>query len=252
MNLLPYLMTPGTCESLVVNSGAFSLFIASGKAQKMLTQEGIAHAYALGVLLWATLGWRGWVLCASYLLAGSAATCVKIAEKAAKGIAEARGGARGPENVWGSALAGALCAASTMVWPRQTPLLRIAFVASFATKLSDTMASEIGKAYGKTTYLATTFKLVPAGTEGAVSAEGTAAGVVGSLIMAGMGAAMGLMPVAAIPICAVAAFAANYVESLIGATVQGKVSWLTNEVVNFINTGVGAGIAAVLSLRFLA
>jgi uncharacterized membrane protein len=39
---------------------------------------------------------------------------------------------------------------------------------------------QVGKAYGKTTYLITTFERVPAGTEGAVSLEGTLAGVVGA------------------------------------------------------------------------
>jgi uncharacterized membrane protein len=34
----------------------------------------------------------------------------------------------------------------------------------------------IWQAFGQTTYLITTFKLVPAGTEGAVSLEGTVAG----------------------------------------------------------------------------
>ena len=38
---------------------------------------------------------------------------------------------------------------------------------------------------GRTTYLITTLARVPAGTEGAVSAEGTAAGVVGSFALAG-------------------------------------------------------------------
>ena len=46
---------------------------------------------------------------------------------------------------------------------------------SSATKLADTFASEIGKAYGKTTFLITTLEKVPPGTEGAISAEGTAA-----------------------------------------------------------------------------
>ena len=41
---------------------------------------------------------------------------------------------------------------------------KVAYVASLATKLSDTCGSEIGKAYGKTTYLITTLKIVPKGT----------------------------------------------------------------------------------------
>ncbi|CAN0554328.1 unnamed protein product, partial [Ectocarpus sp. 8 AP-2014] len=39
------------------------------------------------------------------------------------------------------------------------------------------------QAYGKHTFLITTFKPVAAGTEGAVSLEGTLAGVVGSIII---------------------------------------------------------------------
>lgn len=49
------------------------------------------------------------------------------------------------------------------------------------------------QAYGKSTYLITTFKSVPPGTEGAVSLEGTLAGVVGSIILAGFAAAAGVV-----------------------------------------------------------
>ena len=47
-----------------------------------------------------------------------------------------------------------------------------------------------------------------------------------------------------------AAWIANNVESIIGATAQGKqgLGWLTNEVVNFINTLVGAAAAIGLCL----
>jgi uncharacterized membrane protein len=44
-------------------------------------------------------------------------------------------------------------------------------VASLATKLSDTFASEIGKAYGKTTFLITTLERVEPGTEGLCTTE---------------------------------------------------------------------------------
>lgn len=39
--------------------------------------------------------------------------------------------------------------------------MQIGYVASLATKLSDTFASEVGKAYGKRTFLITTLKPVP-------------------------------------------------------------------------------------------
>ena len=57
----------------------------------------------------------------------------------------------------------------------------------------DQMFTEIGKAYGYNCFLITTLKPVPRGTEGAVSVEGTLAGVGGSLIIAAYGALVGLI-----------------------------------------------------------
>jgi len=50
-----------------------------------------------------SIGFNGWAVCVSYLVLGTLVTKVKMAEKTKLGIAEKRGGARGPENVWGSA-----------------------------------------------------------------------------------------------------------------------------------------------------
>ena len=47
-------------------------------------------------------------------------------------------------SVWGSGLAGAACAAAALATGAQEPW-RIGFVASFVSKLSDTVSSEIGK-----------------------------------------------------------------------------------------------------------
>ena len=59
-----------------------------------------------------------------------------------------------------------ICAMLTYFIPDYAEVLKVGFVASLATKLSDTFGSEIGKAFGKTTYLITTLALVPKGTEG--------------------------------------------------------------------------------------
>ena len=72
-------------------------------------------------------------------------------------------------------------------------LLVLGYVASLSTKLSDTTASEVGKAYGKRTFLITTLKAVPRGTEGAVSLEGTVAGIVASVAIALVAWAVGLI-----------------------------------------------------------
>ncbi len=226
--------------------------------KKLLTTSGLIHAWALGILIWGCLGWQGYIVVLFYFLIGSAVTKVGIAQKEAEGIAEKRSGARGPENVWGSAFTAALCALgiwfyvgffapspSTSLMVR---LLALGYVASFSTKLSDTCASEIGKAYGKRTVLITTLKPVPRGTEGAVSLEGTVAGIIASVAIALVGWAVGLITVGGIFICIIAAFIATHIESVIGATLQTQVKWLSNEWVNVLNTLIGAIAAIAIAL----
>jgi uncharacterized protein (TIGR00297 family) len=224
------------------------LAIAAIIPKKLLTPWGLVHGYALGVIIWATLGWQGYAIVMVYFAVGSGVTKIKAAQKEAEGIAEARGGARGPENVWGSALVGTICALGFVFFPAMKTLWYLGYTASFATKLADTTASEIGKAYGKTTFLITTFKPVPRGTEGAVSLEGTLAGIGGSMVIAFLAYGVNLIDPLGIVITIVAAFIATNVESLIGATLQEKFAILTNEVVNIINTAIGAGVAIAFSL----
>lgn len=96
--------------------------------------------------MYAAFGLSGYVLVCVYFVLGSAVTKLKLKQKQAEGIAEARGGLRGPPSVWGSGVAalacavGALCTDCTM-----SALWRIGFVASLASKLNDTTASEVSR-----------------------------------------------------------------------------------------------------------
>lgn len=65
-----------------------------------------------------------------------------------------------------------------------------------------------------------------------MSAEGTAAGLVAAVGMALLGAAFKLVSVEHAAAVAFAAALANIGESFVGALLQGKVPWLTNDVVN--------------------
>jgi uncharacterized protein (TIGR00297 family) len=227
------------------------LAIAWAAPKQLLTPAGLIHAWVLGVLVWGTLGWQGYLVVMFYFLVGSAVTRVGMEQKQAEGIAEKRSGARGPENVWGSALTGALCAVGTIfVAGFYQKLLLLAYIASFSTKLSDTSASEVGKAYGKRTFLITTLQPVARGTEGAISLEGTLAGFVASAAIAFVGWGVGLIDLTGVAFCVVSAFIATNLESVIGATLQSKFDWMTNEVVNVINTLIGAIAAGLLALTW--
>jgi uncharacterized protein (TIGR00297 family) len=243
---LPLAATPWLVGVLLNSSLMVVAWLAP---KKLLTPAGYAHAWILGVLVWGALDWRGYLIVMVYFLVGSAVTRIGLARKEAAGIAEKRSGMRGPENVWGSALTATVCALATLAVPASLrPVLVLGYVASFCTKLSDTCASEVGKAYGERTFLITTLKPVPKGTEGAVSLEGTLAGIVASLGLALLGWGLGLITPLGLGFCLIAALVATSLESVIGATLQNRFAWLTNEVVNGINTTIGAVVAIGLGL----
>lgn len=224
------------------------IVIALIAPKKLLTTAGYIHAWILGVLVWGTLGWKGYTIVMFYFLVGSGVTRIGMAQKEAEGIAEKRSGMRGPENVWGSALIATICAVSTLfVDTFWQDLLILGYVASFSTKLSDTTASEVGKAYGKRTFLITTLQPVPRGTEGAISLEGTLAGIAASGVISLLGLAIGLIDLQGVIFSIIAAFIATNLESVIGATLQAKWDWMTNEVVNIINTLIGSIVAILIS-----
>ena len=117
----------------------------------------------------------------------------------------------------------------------------------FATAAADTVSSEIGQAFGRTTYLVTSFTRVPAGTEGAVSLEGTLAGVAASTVPAAFAAGVSLITWPGAAVVVAAAFVGTTLESYLGATLQ-RTDAIDNEVVNFANTLAGGLAAMSLSL----
>lgn len=153
-------------------------------------------------------------------------------------------------SVVGSGLAGMVCAIAAMATGNYA-IFQVAFVASFCSKLFDTVSSEVGKGYGKTTYLITSLQRVPPGTEGAVSAEGTLAGISAALTYALLALAVGQVSLEATGICTIAATIANVTESYIGATAQDSIEWLTNDAVNVIQICLAAGIAGALQILLL-
>ncbi|MFN8548362.1 MAG: DUF92 domain-containing protein [Candidatus Eisenbacteria bacterium] len=127
-------------------------------------------------------------------------------------------------------------------------LLWAAYVGSFAAAASDTASSEVGQLIGKHPISPRTFRPVAVGTEGAVSLEGTLAGVGAAAVLAGVGAAFGLLSVAGMVAVTIGGFLGNFLESLAG-------SWgrkvLPHGLLNFANTAVG-GVASALLTRVIA
>ena len=114
------------------------------------------------------------------------------------GIAEERGGRRGPGNAIANTGVAAIAAVRRARRDVRRDAARLAFAAALAAGGSDTIASEIGKAWGRRTWSITSLARVPPGTSGAMSLEGTVAGVAGRARRSALAAvALGLAPLGA-------------------------------------------------------
>ena len=217
----------------------------------IMTRNGWISAGALGTILWGCIGFLGWISVVIYLIFGSLATKVGFQYKKNIGIAEKREGRRGPENVWGSAATGVIFAIMIKLNILNQSILEVAFAASFAAKLADTFGSEIGKRFGRNTFLITTLQKVKKGTEGGISLEGTFASLFGSCLMSYFMLLLGIISTKDhFFIVLISGFIATLAESIIGATYQEKYH-LSNEFVNFIQTTLSSIISIVLFLTIL-
>ena len=218
-----------------------------GYTARGVSVSGAVCGAAIGTIIYVAAGWQGWLLLLATFALATASSRLGLERKTLLGIAEERGGRRGAANAVANTGVAAIAAMMSMLTYAHDPAL-LAFAAALAAGGSDTMASEIGKAWGRRTYLVPTFKQVPPGTPGAISAEGTAAGLVGALALASIAAALQIVPVSALASIVGGATAGAFVESALGATLE-PAGILNNDLLNFLNTAVAALTAAALAGR---
>jgi uncharacterized protein (TIGR00297 family) len=214
-----------------------------------VTVSGAVAGAGLGAVVLTCTGLAGWTLLLTSFACAVVASRVGLARKQALGIAEERGGRRGAGNAFANTGIAAVAAVMSVVTYAHGAG-RLAFVAALVAGASDTVASEIGKAWGRRTFLVTTAEAVRPGTSGAMSLEGTLAGTVSAALLALAAVALGLTPLPAVFAIVTATTAGALVESALGATLEPR-GVVNNDVLNFLNTTVAALAAVELSRLML-
>lgn len=211
-------------------------------ALRMATWGGALGGFAVGVVIYASLGVQGFAVLTLFVVGGSLLTRLGYRSKECQGAAEAQEGRRGARNALancGVALLCALLAALTT-----SGAVVAAFIAALGAAFADTAESEVGQLYSSSPYLITTLQEVPPGTDGAVSVPGTLAGLAAAGLTALLGLALGLVTGPSIMLLiALAAFLGSVMDSLIGALVPS----VGNEVTNVLCTLFAAGLAFFLA-----
>lgn len=227
-------------ERVAVALAVTLLFGALSYALDAASVPGMVTGVLLGLFA-VVLGGYGWfVVLFAFFGVGGLSTKYGYDRKLERGVAEARGGARGSGNVLGNSLAALvallLFAAHGRLGVSGVPF-QFAFAGSVATALGDTLSSEIGGLYDDPR-LITTLEPVAPGTDGAVTWQGELAGLVGAAIIAGLAVLAFDVGVTAAAVVVVAGVAGMTADSVLGATVEG--GRIGNQSVNFLATAVGA------------
>lgn len=202
--------------------------------------SGFVGGILIGIPIYLFLGWRGFVLLTAMFVAGTALTWMGYARKKALGTAEERRGARGASHALANGGVAVLFSAAAWVWDE--PFWSVAFAGTLVTSAMDTAGSEIGPLWGKRTISLRDLRRVPPGTEGAVSVEGTAGGILVALTLALVAWRVGLQPAGAIPPVVLGAWIGNLCEGALGSRHLLPHAWL-----NATNTLVGGLAAAILA-----
>ncbi len=205
-------------------------------------ESGLMSATLIGTLIIVFTDIRFFLILASFYIIGSFATKFKYSLKLDLGIEEPAGGARGYANVFSNSMPALFFALNYHV--TGSDIFLVAFVASIATALGDTMASEIGKTSGNV-YLITNFKPVSPGESGGVSVLGEVSALVGSIIVVVIAVLLAVLPLTYAPIAIIAGFIGVHVDSFLGATLE-RMRYLTNSGVNFL-----AALSTIVVCYFL-
>ena len=195
----------------------------------------------MGTLIYLCLDWRGFAVLALFVAGGSALTRIGYAAKRRAGTAEARRGRRGARNALANCGVAVICAVLAVVTPFPGAFTA-AFAAALGAAFADTAESEVGHLSRRRPRLITSLKPVAPGSDGAISAPGTAAGITAAGVTSLLALALGMVGGTAALVVWIAAFAGTVADSLVGALAPR----IGNELTNVICTLVAALLALLL------
>lgn len=250
---------------------------------RALTIGGALAAWVVGTVVVGTTRWAWGGLLLLFFVTSSLLSFLRKADKE-KLAAGGKGARRDAGQVFANGGAAALAAGVALFAP--VPAIFAAYCGSLAAATADTWATELGATFGGSPRLITNGRPVPAGTSGGVTPAGTLGGAAGAALiaLAAMGVAqlgptatasgVRVAPEKLFVAVLVGGFAGMLVDSLVGATLQGKFvcdacgvstesrlhvcgkaarrvqgwAWLGNDWVNVTATFVGAGLGYAVFL----
>ncbi len=231
----------------MINSFAAGLALSLGvalaaRALRLLTSGGAVAAVGVGTLVF---GFGGWQRAGLLVLFFATSSLLTRWQAARKPHPEYTAGRTGTQVLANGAVATVL-ALWGVLWP--APWVATAFAGAIAASTADTWATEIGLLSKTPPQLITarllrTRATVAPGTSGGVTWLGTIAACAGAVVIAGTSTGWLETPLAPVWL---GGFLGMALDTILGATVEGRWRWMTNDAVNLLATVAGATLAAAL------
>jgi uncharacterized protein (TIGR00297 family) len=216
------------------------VFAGFGRAVRGVTTSGALAGALVCFALLVGAGPSGFAALLAVFVLTWSSTRLGYARKRSLGTAERHAGRNAAQVIANLGVASVCALLYATAW--RDPRILIALGAALAGAAADTVSSEIGQAVGGVPRLVTNWNSVPAGTDGAITFAGTAAGI-GAAIAVSL---TGIVAWRSAPICAATGVLGMMADSFLGATLERR-GILGNNAVNFFSTAIAALIALLIS-----
>jgi len=217
-------------------------FAVLARLLRGVTRSGAVAGVVVCFLLYAGAGSGAFVALVTVFCLAWISTQWGYQQKQKLGTAERRDGRRASQVLANLGVA-AICAVLYAMGGRAVFLLAVA--AALSEAAADTVSSEVGQAGGKKARLITTWRVVPAGTDGGVSPAGTLAGIVAAALVSIVCVLVGFLPLRWAGISVTAAVGGMVADSYLGASLERR-KLLNNDLVNLAGTLAAVAIALLL------
>lgn len=239
--------------SLLMAALLFAALSVIAQRKKWLTVSGAVAACWVGLLLYASGGYKAFVAPGIFLISGSLLSKLNAAPKEKDG--------RNAIQVFANGIVGIIAMMCYGI-SHQTIYLYAAIV-SFCISMSDSSSSELGVYFKGRTFDILSFKKTPPGVSGGISLQGSLAGLLGALLVAAATTGVYHFSAAIFAWITIAGFTGMLADSILGSWLQIKFStadgsisddptnnakkikgfsWCTNDSVNILSNILITGL----------